>query len=373
MAMSRSNPLNKKFLGVLALALVLAAAVVVWMERTPLLAWFYVRKLAQASEADRGVWVERVAGLGEAPVDHLLAWLSDPSPPCCANARAALEKLTGRWGPGDPRTIALAHRCGREFQRMSPAGQCNVLELAAAWFVNGAGDPAALAGLVAPSSRLLAEAVATKDGEVQVRGLDLCAILIQQPQANDALSSSRELVSACLGCGGPSFRVRALRMTLQPGLDLSEQVVPLLADPVAEVRRAALMAVSLDDSVLDDVLLPCLHDSDEEVRAQCKVVLANRGRTPQQIKLGRLLTHPDPVERMKVLKLLRDEPELDPTVWLQRLSHDPSPAIRIAAVRVMVEDLPAPPSERISEMAQSDPSESVAWVAQCYLQRIQHR
>jgi hypothetical protein len=161
-----------------------------------------------------------------------------------------------------------------------------------------------------------------------------------------------------------------VRLALQPGLDLGEQVAPLLADPAPEVRRAALLAVSLDDAVLDDVLLPCLHDSDEEVRAQCEVVLANRGRTPQQIKLGWLLTHPDPVERIKVLKLLHDAPELDPTMWLQRLSHDPSPAIRIAALRVMIEELPAPPRERVSEMAQSDPSESVAWVAQYYLRKI---
>jgi hypothetical protein len=345
----------------------------VWIEHTPLLAWFYVRQLAKAGEADRTVWVERVAGLGEAALDDVLGCLSDPSPPCCDNARAALEKLTARWGPGDPRTIALAHRCGREFQHMSPAGQRNMLELAASWLTGAADDPTAAAGLMPPTSRLLAEAVAAKDVEVQARALDLCAALVRQPHASDALSSSRELIGACLGSADAAVRVRALRLTLQPGLDLSEQLTPLLADPVAEVRRAALLAVSLDDSVLDDVLLPCLHDGDEEVRAQCEAVLTNRGRTPQQIKLGLLLTHPNPVERIKVLKLLHDAPELDSTAWLQRLSHDPSPAIRIAAVRVMVEELSAPPRERIGEMAQSDPSESVAWVAQCYLQKLSPR
>jgi hypothetical protein len=86
--------------------------------------------------------------------------------------------------------------------------------------------------------------------------------------------------------------------------------------------------------------------------------------------LGWLLTHPDPVERIKVFKLLHNAPELDPGVWLQRLSHDPSPAIRVAAIRVMTEDLAAPPRERIGEMAQSDPSESVAWTARWYLTKI---
>jgi hypothetical protein len=371
--MNGSNFLNKKVLGVLVLALLLGTAVLVWMERTPLLACIYVHKLAKASEADRAVWVDRVAGLGEAALNDVLECMNDASPQCCGNARAVLAKLTNRWGPSDPRTIAMAHRCGREFQRMSPAGQRNILELAAAWFVAGANDQAATAGLLPPGSRLLAEAVATKDPEVQARALELCAVLTRQPQGNDALSSSRDLVRACLSSDDPTVRARAVQLTLQPGMDLSEQVVPLLADPAAEVRRAAVLAVSLDDAVLDDVLLPCLHDPDEEVRTQCEAVLTNRGRTPQQIKLGRLLTHPDPLERIKVFKLLHDAPELDPAVWLQRLSHDPSPAIRIAAVRVMTEDLLVPPRERISEMAQSDPSESVAWVAQCYLQKLRPR
>jgi hypothetical protein len=373
MAMNGSNFLNKKVLGVLTLAVLLGAAVLVWMERTPLLAWFYVHRLAKASEADRGAWVDRVAELGEPAVDDVLDCMNDPSPQCCGNARAALDKLTARWGPSDPRTIALAHRCGREFQRMSPSGKSNVLELAAAWFIPATAEPATAAGLLPPCSRLLAEAVATKQPEVQARALELCAVLSRQPQGSEALSSCRDLVRACLGSDDPAVRGRAVQLTLQHGMDLSEQVVPLLTDPAAEVRRAAVLAVSLDDAVLDDVLLPCLHDRDEEVRSQCETVLANRGRTPQQIRLGRLLTHPDPLERIKVFKLLHDAPELDPAVWLQRLSHDPSPAIRIAAVRVMTEELLVPPRDRISEMAQSDPSESVAWVAQCYLQKLRPR
>jgi hypothetical protein len=337
------------------------------------LAWFYVHKLAKATEADRGAWVDRVVGLGEPALNDVLDCMNDPSPQCCDNARAALEKLTARWGSNDARTLALAHRCGREFQRMSPAGQRNILELAAGWFTAPATEDGATAGLMPPCSRLLAEAVASKEQEVQRQALELCSILMRQPQRSDALGSARELLRACLASDDPAVRARAVQLTLQPGMDLSEPVVPLLADPSAEVRRAAVLAISLDDGVLDDVLLPCLHDSDEEVRSQCETVLSNRGRTPQQIKLGWLLTHPDPVERIKVFKLLHNAPELDPGVWLHRLSHDPSPAIRVAAIRAMTEELAAPPRERIGEMAQSDPSESVAWTARWYLAKIHSR
>ncbi len=196
--MNASCFLNKKVLGALVLVLLLGAAGLVWMERTPLLAWYYVRNLARAGEADRDVWAERVAGLGEPALSDVLDCLNEPSPQCCANARAALQKLTAAWGAGDARTIALALRCGREFQHMSPPGQQSVLELAAGWFTARPDDGGNVAGLVPPCSRLLAEAGATKDSEVQARALDLCDVLTRQPQGNEALSSARELVRACL-------------------------------------------------------------------------------------------------------------------------------------------------------------------------------
>jgi hypothetical protein len=370
MAMNRTRFLNKKVCGALVLLLMVVTAALVWIERMPLLASFYVHQLAKADEADNGVWVDRVAGLGEAALNDLLDCMNEPAPACCANARAALEKLTGEWGANDPRTLALAHRCCREFQHMSPAGQRNVLELAGGWFASGANDQAPTAGLLPPSSRLLAEAVASREPEVQDSALRLCVILVRQAQGNEALSSARELVRACLGSEDAKVRARAVHMTVQPGMDLSEQVVPLLGDPVAEVRRAAILAVSLDDAVLADDLLPSLHDSDVEVRTQCETILSNRGLTSQEIKLGWLLYHSDPLERIKVIKLLHDSPRLDPGVWLERLSRDASPAIRIAAVRVMIEEVISPPRERIIEMAQSDPSESVAWAARWYLERL---
>src|ERR671925_267223 len=98
---------GKKFL----LAL-LAGAGVAWRERVPLQAWFYVRGLARAGEADRARWVGRVASLGEPAVPGLLGCLGQADPAVCANARAGLARLGADWGPHDPRTADLAGRLG---------------------------------------------------------------------------------------------------------------------------------------------------------------------------------------------------------------------------------------------------------------------
>jgi hypothetical protein len=121
-----------------------------------------------------------------------------------------------------------------------------------------------------------------------------------------------------------------------------------------------------DKVVLDETLLPCLRDPDEEVRRLCEQALYGRGLGPEHIRLGRLLTAPEPGERLQVLDELRRTPELDAAVWLRRLSHDPAPSVRAAAVRVM-----GSPglnlNDRLDQMARNDPSETVSWLANYYL------
>jgi hypothetical protein len=370
-AMNGSSFLNKKVLGAFVLVLMLGAAALVWVERMPLLAWYYVHKLAKADEADRGVWVDRVAGLGEPALGDLFECLNDASSECCANARLALEKLTARWGNGDTRTISLALRCGREFPRMSPAGRRNVLELAAGWFKQGPPEAGSTAGLVPPGARLLAEAAATKDTDVQTHALELCGVLTRQPQASEALSSARELVRVCLASDKPEVRVRAVQLTLEPGMDLSEEVVSLLADPAVEVRRAAMLAVGpscpANDGIVADALMPNLHDSDEEVRALCDKALRSRNLTPKQIKLAWQLYHPDPAERNKVFHVLFRSRELDPTRLLDQLSHDPAESVRSNALSAMAMWNPEAMRQVVVKMAEQDPAETVRDLAKKWL------
>lgn len=395
--MSRFSWLNKKWIAAVGVVvLLLLVGGVAFVERTALLSWYYVRHLAKADETSQAAWVERVAGLGEDAVPDLLACLTNADPAVCRNARAALARLARQWSVGDSRTVALAMRCGRDFNRYSAAGQQNVLDLAADWFRDADADAPPAPGLLVAGVRFLAEATASTDGTTQERALELCAVLLAQPrtvgdhrndgetaeprtappQGTEALSAARDLVRVCLASPSASLRVRAVQLALHPGMDLYEEVAALLNDPSTEVRRKAILAVGpADNEVLDDALLPSLHDDDPEVRQLCRKALESRGRTPPQIRLGFLLTAKNPVVRVQVVDFFHTVPDVDPSLWLTRLSHDPSPAIRAAAVRAMsrfcANDRGL--AERLDEMARTDPSATVCLLAKYYLENPERR
>src|SRR4051794_18035818 len=93
----------------LALALLLTTTLA-WWQSAPPLAWFYARQLAGASAEEQSSWASRVAGLDEAAVPALTAWLSAPQDSVCANMEAALLALVASWPGLDERAGRLAQR-----------------------------------------------------------------------------------------------------------------------------------------------------------------------------------------------------------------------------------------------------------------------
>jgi hypothetical protein len=355
---------TRKILGSLALALLLVGAAFAWTERTPLLSWFYVRGLARADEATAPTWVERVASLGESAVPNLLATLSDPNPATCANARQAFVRLSSDWN-NDARCVTLAGRFAYKWDAFSTPGKVSALEVSASWFRGG---KETTSDLIATCARLLTASSHGEIVEVQVSALDLCGSLLTKNGAAAAVSPGRSVVRACLSNPDAGTRVLAIRLALHPGMDLLEDVAPLLNDPEAIVRRAAVMAVGPADQVVrDEGLLPSLHDADPEVRRLSELALRGRGLRPEHIKLGRVLTDPSPVVRLQVLDYLRRTPDLDAGIWLRRLSHDPSPAVRAAAMRAMCLQSSVDLTDRIDQMARNDPSPTVCVLARYYL------
>jgi HEAT repeat protein len=155
-----------------------------------------------------------------------------------------------------------------------------------------------------------------------------------------------------------------------PEVMLLGEVVPLLADGDAEVRRCAVLAVGASPSVIStDTLLPLLHDDNAEVRHLCEQALRSRGLEEQHLKLGRLMTDALPDSRLQVVDLLRRVQHLEPepAAWLRHLSHDSSPAVRAAAVRAGAEQSASAFRDRLEQMAQDDPSPTVRQIAQYYL------
>jgi HEAT repeat protein len=139
------------------------------------------------------------------------------------------------------------------------------------------------------------------------------------------------------------------------------------------VRRAAVLAVGSKRAVIsDENLALSLHDSDAEVRRLCEKALRGRGLTPRHVLLARLITDSRPATRLQVLYYLKDDADLDVAAWLGLLSRDPSDAVRLAAIRAVVEQGVLELGERLEQMAQTDPSPTVCQWACYYLSRQKH-
>jgi hypothetical protein len=170
---------------------------------------------------------------------------------------------------------------------------------------------------------------------------DLIPDLIRCPDP-DAVERCRVLVKCGLGASSREVKARSVRWAAAPSFGMKAELVPLLDDPSAEVRRAAMLAVgplSAGGLVIEtEELFRWLNDPDAEVRVLCEAALSTRGLEPSQIEAGRKLTHPEASERLTLLlDLQRGTAFRDPGPWLERLSHDADPAVRAGAARVACE------------------------------------
>src|SRR5205807_9671836 len=104
---------------------------VLWLERTPILAWWYVRGLSRAREdGEREAWAARVADLDADALPGLLELLHSDDADACRNARAGLSALAARWGRGG-HTVELTQTLAREFAALPAAGKKEALAGAA--------------------------------------------------------------------------------------------------------------------------------------------------------------------------------------------------------------------------------------------------
>src|SRR5262245_54465771 len=184
---------NRKVLAGLALSALLAAGVA-WWQREALQAWYCLRGLAAATDADREAWADRVAALDRAAVPGLLACLNGGDPKACGNAVPALVKLGERWTADDPRRGELAGRLAEAYPRLPSSGQQAALQVCADWLAHGA----APAGVVHAASRLPAQVARSDDAVVRTRGLELVGALLEQPNHKALIADCHDLAKVCL-------------------------------------------------------------------------------------------------------------------------------------------------------------------------------
>ncbi len=360
-----------KLLTGLALGAVLAAGAVVGLDRQALLARYYVWQLARAPEGERDTWVRRTADLESAAVPRLLDCLGREDPRACANARVALGAMLSQAGEDDGRRADLLDRLASAFPGFSVQGQGECLELATV-VIRPVQQTASHRAVWMAAGRLVEQGAHSQDSAIQRRSLALVEPLLAGRQDADTLSICRRVVQICLKGGQAQNEMQAIRLALRPEINCLDQVVPLLNDPTAEVRQTAMVALGDAPNVLGtDDLLQWLHDPDPDVRRLCEEALLWSRHLPRKhLKLGRLLTDPRPVVRLQVLDCLGDNPDLDPSIWLRRLSHDPSPAVRAAAARDAAAQGILALGDRLEQMAESDPSLTVRQLARHYLQQL---
>jgi hypothetical protein len=365
--MERRSYRGKKVMIGCVVLLIAIGVMVGWLERTTLLAWYFTRGLSGADEHERATWLVRVASLDDAAVPCLLRCLYQADSRVCANAQAGLELLAERWPETDSRRIQLATALVEAFAKLSPSGQQAALEMYLQLAPVGRTQES-LAGMVPLLERLLAVASRQSAAGVHFRAMTLAARLLDQGSHPAIVPACANLIRLCLRDETPANRLLAIRLAQHKSLSLLEPVAALLGDANGEVRRAALLAVGATPTAIStEDLLASLHDPDPEVRTLCAKALRSRGLTEEHIKLGRLLKDERAETRLQVLELLHQAIDLDSMVWLRSLSHDQSPAVRAATIRAASEGGWTHLTDRLEQMAQSDPSPTVRQLAQFYL------
>ena len=158
-------------------------------------------------------------------------------------------------------------------------------------------------------------------------------------------------------------KVRAAAVACLGLLPIDAAAVPAVAyleDPHPAVRQQVIVSFAgRRDLLTEDDLLKRLHDQEPAIRESAEIVLTTRGLTADQIGLGKQIFSPKPELRASVIPLLGKRTDIDPMVWLLQLSHDPVESVRIAAAEAMAELFTPEARQRLSEMAETDPSPAV--------------
>jgi HEAT repeat protein len=356
----------------LGLVLFLAVAGLAWWGWKPALIWYCVHGLAGAEEKARDKWLRRLDWLDSAVVPALLDCLGRDDARACANVEAALVHLTHAWGLADGRCRELLDEARQRFAAFSAAGREAILHWQIALLHDADSKAPVPAALRQRACDLLVQAADRDEAGVRGQALALAGVLLERTGPGPWLDRCRELLRKGFADHDADTRLRAVQLSLQTCFQtdtiLLKQVVPLLHDPSPAVRRVALLSIGpLPAVVSEEDLMPLLHDADADVRRWCETALRSRGLQDEQVLLARLASDSRASARLEVLYHL-GRAEVDAGLWLRRLSQDPSPAVRAAAIRAAAQaDIAL--GDRLRQMAQSDPSPTVRQLAAFYQQR----
>lgn len=161
-----------------------------------------------------------------------------------------------------------------------------------------------------------------------------------------------QLVRA-LGDADGSVRARAVGAISALPIDVKAATAAArINDPSFEVRLYVLAGFADRRNLLDDeAVVALLYDPVPAVATAAENTLKQRGLTPEQIGLCKLIVHPLSHMRASVIPMLQTRTDVDPTIWLVFLSRDKDVNVQMKAVEALgaVKDEEA--RRRLAEMA----------------------
>lgn len=152
--------------------------------------------------------------------------------------------------------------------------------------------------------------------------------------------------------------VRARAVGALSALPIDLKAAPAAAcvnDPNFEVRLYVLAGFANRRELLDEEsIVGLLYDPVPAVATSAETVLKQRGLTPEQIGLCKLVVHPLSHMRSSVIPMLQARTDIDPTIWLIFLSRDKDQAVAMKAVEALGQSSDTQARQRLVEMA-NDP------------------
>ncbi len=353
----------------IAVILALGAMGFFWWQRDRLSLWFDLRRLADANAEQMSVMIAELMQRESEAVPLLVSQLEEQDERLTRGCGQALLGILRRHGVQSARTEQVVGVLANRFERFSPSGQNQVLGLLTELLQASAEHPSK--PLVDASGQVLKKC--TEDCLAQRESMmRLAAWVAKHPQGEPWWAACRSLTMRGLSDPNAKVRAAAVQTALNPDLQLLEQLPKMLyaerVEQDAEVRMFLLLGLGNKEAYLPtDQLLTYLHDPEPEIGEIALQALKSRGLTPERIRLAQLVSNPDPVMRSKVPSQLLEVPELDVGLWLEKLSHDPSPAVRAAVVRTAGEIQEAKFLRILERLSEKDPNPTVQQLANFYL------
>ncbi|QDV33286.1 HEAT repeat domain-containing protein [Tautonia plasticadhaerens] len=281
---------------------------------------------ASLSDAELATWLDDLAGIGAGfsrfgPVDRARVIATVGT----VLDRLAVEPAPARW-----------------IETLSPSAEVLTVGLADA-------SPAVRAGAA----------------EVLGRAWDWQPGCSTWPDADRAVASWKNRLHtpmvALLDDPEPGVRLSAVLALGRLPIDaMAQPATALLDDPVPAVRVQLLNSFAhRRDLMTDEAILPLLFDPESAVALAAQIVLRARGLDDDQISLAKLLFHPRAEIRASAIAMVEAREDIDPIVWLLRLSRDEDEAVRSQALDALSRRTSPDARRRLAEMADSDPSESI--------------